>query len=98
MEVTLDRNSNSVDHEILDVPITQTVEDSQLGMSDTGAPAMLKKDNKVKSTLIRDIRKMGSAELVDSHHLTLPKSKAVSFIDKNHMILESIEESPGSRP
>ena len=29
--------------------------------------------------------------------MQLPKSKAVSFINKNPMILESIEESPGSR-
>ena len=47
-------------------------------------------------------KKMGQVELYDAPHLNLqlPKSKAFSFIDKNTMIpmiLESIEESPGSR-
>ena len=28
----------------------------------------------------------------------MPKTKAVSFIDKNPLILEAIEESPNSRP
>ena len=43
-------------------------------------------------------QKTAHVELYDSHHLQLPKSKAVSFIDNNHMILECNEESPASRP
>ena len=53
---------------------------------------------RVKSTL--QFRKMGQVELYDSQQLQLPKSKAISLIDKNlmnSMILESIEESPGSK-
>ena len=43
-------------------------------------------------------KRQGSEQLIyDSQHLQLPKSKAVSFINKNPMILESIEESPASR-
>lgn len=35
--------------------------------------------------------------MYDTNQLILPKSKAVSFIDKNCSILEAIEESPASR-
>ena len=43
-------------------------------------------------------KRQGSEQIIDhTTHLQLPKNKAVSFINKNPMILESIEESPASR-
>ena len=94
MEITLERFSNSNDQEILDVPITQTVDDAQLGFPQDRITLGIKG----KSTL--QFKRGNNDSLIngDSGTLQLPKCKAVSFIDKNHMILESIDESPGATP
>ena len=66
--------------------MTQTVEDSKLLAEN------FKPKSKVRSMI--PIRRISSAD-DNECYLQLPRQKAVSF--KNQMILESIEESPGSR-
>ena len=92
MEITLEQNSNSIEQEMLDLPQTQTVEDNQL-------QKQLAQENQF---IVLKRRKQSSSEIYDSpqqnQQLQLPKNKAVSFIDKNPLFLEPIEESPNSRP
>ena len=102
MDITLERNSRSSNidqNEINDLPITQTVEDSQL-VKPAATMVDLKLSNRQKAPT-QAFRKINSEELTDACNLSLPKTKAVSFINKsrdNYMILEAIEESPSSRP
>ena len=99
MEITLERHSNSSFNNSLDMPFTQIVDDAQLVMP-CGKPLNPSARGKGKSLI--QFRKTVSVEvsesLKDSQCLQLPKPKAVSFVTKQHTMLESIEESPGSVP
>ena len=89
MEITTLGDHNLVEHDELDLPQTQTVDDAQLQLQD-----------QLRNSRFR--KKVSSSEIYDppKHLLQLPKSKAVSFIGIGNtpLILEAIEESPNSRP
>lgn len=101
MEITLDRNSRgSNDHEMSGVPLTQMVEDSQIVMqtADTDKFSTFSDQRKKIQKSSKSFRRISSTELHTESATLLQLPKAVSFIDKNNMILESIEESPSSKP
>ena len=76
-----------------DLPIIETVDDSHLVK-----PTRAEKASSGRYKHPTLFRKISSMEVSDSNHLQLPKAKAASYIIPNQMILESIEESPNSRP
>lgn len=93
MEMTLDE-CGCIDENHNDVPQTVTVEDSALVTPLIPLKDIAQHENH-RSFQLR--KTTGFSDLQDSNLLGSARSRPRTFLDKNQMILESIEESPGSR-
>lgn len=95
MEITLDPVcDSSVDEPLNDIPQILTVDDSAFTAPFIPLKELAQHDGN-RSLPMR--RNNDFSEMQDSQFYQVPRNKPISLIAQSQMILESIEESPGSR-